>query len=635
MIGKLTTSFFSLFFILITSSFAGDLDNKPDTATSPWLLQYLYINANEDQASGGHTALRINNEIYHFQFEDGLLKMTRDNWYDFQVSYRGFQNRSIFASQMSVTYEAFEKISHTFHAHYLNQQRQLKILADTKADAALLQKLILKETIKVPALGFYANNAEPHILPLPDEHIFQQLKHRSQDLYGEDFIQQKRLEVQRQISELSVQALQVTATDFEFSRRYLSSYSFHARYHDLINLDAALAMLESPRAVAPERLISVELAGETYRLDEKDLQKITQAIEDLSQSLLSQLNHSHSSWGHSFLLNLARLGSLQYSLDNLHWASLNTQGENALHVNISPQFRDHLPKTQELTLASWQKIKQSWQESLSWNEADFLRLESLSNHLHALETAMDGASDIYLPYSHRIPVMSADIVPVLIPMAIGNIATEQSQRLQRQFNQSYADSLQFSGDAMAYSLLSNNCVTALFELLHTAFLDDDSQASDQLQLIEEALGGFIAPKPVPFLSAQQVVEHWNISENIIYPSSRLALLQQKNHEEASLWQSLRESTTLGSTVYFPDESDSIFLFFTDDVIWSRPIAGAFNLITGAGAAIGGILALPFDQGKTFNRGLKGMLFSLPELAFFNIRKGSNCWIPEETYELLD
>ena len=66
-------------------------------------FDYLYLNANEDQASGGHAAIRIDDDVFHFHFEDGLLRMDRDDWDEFQFSYRGLQNRSIERTRIAVS----------------------------------------------------------------------------------------------------------------------------------------------------------------------------------------------------------------------------------------------------------------------------------------------------------------------------------------------------------------------------------------------------------------------------------------------------------------------------------------------------------------------------------------------------
>jgi hypothetical protein len=85
---------------------------------------------------------------------------------------------------------------------------------------------------------------------------------------------------------------------------------------------------------------------------------------------------------------------------------------------------------------------------------------------------------------------------------------------------------------------------------------------------------------------------------------------------------LRESNVVTSTLYRVEPRDSIFLFFTDDLVAPRPLFGAANLLTGLAASAVGLTMLPVDGGETFWAGLRGAMFSLPELVFQNIRKGS-------------
>jgi len=89
---------------------------------------------------------------------------------------------------------------------------------------------------------------------------------------------------------------------------------------------------------------------------------------------------------------------------------------------------------------------------------------------------------------------------------------------------------------------------------------------------------------------------------------------------------LRESSTLTSTIYHAGPQDSAFLFFTDDSVALRPLLGAANLLVGVGDGVLGLVTWPLDDGARLRAGWYGALFSLPELAFVNIRKGSMAWI---------
>jgi hypothetical protein len=85
---------------------------------------------------------------------------------------------------------------------------------------------------------------------------------------------------------------------------------------------------------------------------------------------------------------------------------------------------------------------------------------------------------------------------------------------------------------------------------------------------------------------------------------------------------LRETNTVTSTVYRRNPDDPLFLFFTDEMVWTRPVFGALNLLAGIGQTLSGLLTWPLDGGHALRAGPRGALYSLPELAFFNIRKGS-------------
>ena len=90
---------------------------------------------------------------------------------------------------------------------------------------------------------------------------------------------------------------------------------------------------------------------------------------------------------------------------------------------------------------------------------------------------------------------------------------------------------------------------------------------------------------------------------------------------------LRESNTLSSSLYQFHDKDSFFIFFTDDKILPRPLFGAINTVAALGQTLYGLLALPFDSGKNLNSGIMGMAMSIPELVFFNIRKGTYQYLP--------
>ena len=166
-------------------------------------------------------------------------------------------------------------------------------------------------------------------------------------------------------------------------------------------------------------------------------------------------------------------------------------------------------------------------------------------------------------------------------------------------------------DRNAYHLLGKNCVNALFALL-------DESVSGQL------LGGYIDPATtiVPFQAFDSVLETYRVvktSELAAYRQQKLAKLYQREVDSVVF---AREANIFSSSLYKHNPDDAWFVFFTDDTVLLRPLFGAVNTLAATGQSVYGLLSWPFNGDKDIKLGARGILTSLPELAFFNIRKGS-------------
>ena len=133
---------------------------------------------------------------------------------------------------------------------------------------------------------------------------------------------------------------------------------------------------------------------------------------------------------------------------------------------------------------------------------------------------------------------------------------------------------------------------------------------------------------MPFRAFQLIQQYFPVTAIEILPSFRKRTLD-KLYEQRGAVALLTESNTLTSEIYSSWEEDSTFLFFTDDTLVWRPVFGALNLLYATSGSLGGIFSFPVDGGSLLKRSLRGMIFSLPELAFFNIRKGT---FPAVAYE---
>jgi len=65
-------------------------------AVSSASFDYLYVEASEGNASGGHSAIQFGDEVFHYQHHDsGLIRLLRQDKQAFHFLYRFLQNRRI------------------------------------------------------------------------------------------------------------------------------------------------------------------------------------------------------------------------------------------------------------------------------------------------------------------------------------------------------------------------------------------------------------------------------------------------------------------------------------------------------------------------------------------------------------
>jgi hypothetical protein len=226
-----------------------------------------------------------------------------------------------------------------------------------------------------------------------------------------------------------------------------------------------------------------------------------------------------------------------------------------------------------------------------------------------------------------LPGKSIDFPNQFIPELSNNQLTEYLTELE-----SYESNLmQNLEQNYRYDLVSRNCVTAIFKTINSALSKQNEESSElsqsDAQPVEESerrLGGYVAIPYnfIPFVSYQLVKDHYNVTDTEELYSYRHLEMAKLYAKEPKLFIDLRESNILTSTLYSYNPDDALFVFFTDDSFLLRPIFGLINTAAGIGQSLVGFLSLPFDSGKKLKSGATGILMSLPELFFVNMRKGS-------------
>ncbi|MGH7787881.1 MAG: hypothetical protein ACRERC_13485, partial [Candidatus Binatia bacterium] len=103
-------------------------------------VDYLYAEANEGGSSGGHVALRLAHETFHFQQAgDGLLRLRRDDAAAFDFHYAIIGNRPVHEQRLAVAAPTAQRLRETFTRRLLVQDAQFGQLEALRADVALLE----------------------------------------------------------------------------------------------------------------------------------------------------------------------------------------------------------------------------------------------------------------------------------------------------------------------------------------------------------------------------------------------------------------------------------------------------------------------------------------------------------------
>jgi len=306
---------------------------------------------------------------------------------------------------------------------------------------------------------------------------------------------------------------------------------------------------------------------------------------------------------------VARLATLARTHESGQWVFLDAFSRNADVIERarvpgrSELIATMLTDAQSALDIARGRLSSAVRSDGTFDERGFADFEEAGNRIAEIRRALDDGRDVRLPYFLILPAGSGRRPAVLAPSPATLVdrivaAREREEAYSRVLERLYG-----------YQLITRNCVSELLAELDAALLGArvDVDAS---------------PNFVPALSALVVKERYGVSEIVRIPSHRRARLARLYERENALRVFVRESNTITSTLYWRNSRDSTFLFFTDDVVVTRPVFGAVNLVTGVAASAVGLVTAPFDRGKRLRAGLRGAFFSLPELVFQNIRKGS-------------
>jgi len=638
-------------------------------ASAERFVDFLSVEANEGGSSGGHLGLRLGAVVYHWQSEDdGLLRLSRRDAGDFLYEYAVLESRTLHRSRVAVPDATFERLRDAFQRRWLDESVAADGLAARRADRELIEELVAARrdparstatgspaTVSVPAAGLFSA-ATDDVSPGETSDAVALLRARILREHGGDFLSARaaalRAELAARMPEWIERATVAPAPGPD--DEWAPQDGLASEVVDRVAGEMALAVLAAARAPRAEMLRAPSDAS--GYLGARERRALASWADRLEGDLALLAASDRPGWGSALLLGMARLAALRQSIESGRLVVLDAYPERPTRVSGArlERYRALLPAVLAEARDELAVERSRFSAATDLRESNWTEVETAANRAIELERVVAGGEDLRVAPSPMTPHRSARIGVPTPPLAIATLdrALASAKRREEEWHREIERRFE-------YQLLTRNCVTEVFRLMDAALADaappsgtsdpepahgDDGRRHDSEEqparedrgaedppdsALVRRVGGEGSEKSlpfVPFLAAAAVRERWQVVDEREMPSLRRRVVAAAEREDGVLG-GLREASPFTSRLAANARRDSLFLFYADDLLLLRPALGAANLAAGFGATAAGIALAPFDGGDTLVKGLRGVLFSLPELGFVALRKGSYEWVP--------
>ena len=557
------------FLTLAVGSFALGCERPAHAA----YLDYVYVDSNEGQASGGHVGLAFGGQIFHFQYrEGGFLLPVRHATGTFERAYRVRENRNLRQHRIEVDQGTYDLLRDGFNARYFESEVLLAELEELQAAEALLTRGTSEpQGVPIPAAGYF----------LPDGSAGGSPADPSGNAASVDTL----------TDELS--------RDAEVRGLPLREETFFPVEGSVGELSAA----QSSALEGLQRRLTGQLAS----------------LEDSSRADVGELR---------FVL-LARRSVVAHSLatGQLQMLDVYPEGADSIEVVAVRQRGGRLEHLLAVTERELKRGTDGLEQGRVPSELDWSRLEDAANRRREILRAIEQGTPLRIVGPRMLPGKIA----WRTDLQGGDLGTKERRVALARNRAAQEKILGQLEEQSSYNLVTRNCVSEVFDSIDEILAQGGSR--DPVAESMNRLGGHVAGDQglvfVPFVSSDAVGENLNVAETIELPSYRsqqLARVYAAEGDGPGVY--FRESNTLTSTIYRYNSDDSVFVFFTDDVVLARPVYGLVNLLAGLGAVTVGLPYAPFDRGRLLAAGARGAFWSVPELFFLSFRKGSFFTVPE-------
>lgn len=558
-------------------------------------VDFLYIESNTGGSSGGHVALHINHDVFHFQHESGFNHLTRNSWTEFVRTYSEIENRDIHAAPLNLSTSDAERVADRLNLARLTQEAHLEHLRALEAEAQFLGLAIEDQRDALEKALLFAPDASPDAdmrelaFRLKKDHIS-----TIQVAANQQGSQHPELQLGP-----SLPVKLSSPLDTEHYPVYSPTWLQSARSNYLWeHLKTAIERGWSIRLNAVINVAQVT-SHSTARLNAEQMQWMRAWREELYQFITKGLQRPKLFPSQAIEMAIGRYLLAGKSLRNGSLAVLDLSAldsnENLKGGIATPA--NNIPLNLQLKESTLRRIKIGMLDSES-KELAFRQLEEKVAEIVQLQR-LSGISPSHPEATPR----------QLLPLSSEGTETLTHESLQQAKERHEAFHEAFM-NTYRYHLLTRNCATELMREL------------EAIKPIRQQDAASSHPDSfVPFRLYEYVQAKQPSTERAVIPSLHHRLTAAL--ETRDPLKGLSELSTLTSTSYTPRSEDGAFLLFTDQSpFFLRPVLGAGNLTYSLLAGAIGVLKLPVDHGDELLEGLYGALFSLPELAGWNIRKGS-------------
>src|SRR5262245_35008055 len=300
---------------------ASFLAAAPARAGAP-RLEYVYADANEGGASGGHAALRFGDQVFHFEYVSPLVQMRRDAFDALRFRYTILDNRSLSLHRLAVTPETYQHLLDAFTQRYFDQEHRLRTQRGLTADRRLLETLLARRRgqagerpITIEGAGYFFEAARLDAPPPAageGSPVLAALHARVVEAHGASFVANLGASVTEEILRLDP------------AREGVAD-----RYRNGLTALLALDILRQARPLRPAML-----ADGGPALDETDLGMLDPLTRALEASLVRLVRSSRPDWGFPLLAGMARLAALDESRRLGRWVLLDLFPADAAVVPV-------------------------------------------------------------------------------------------------------------------------------------------------------------------------------------------------------------------------------------------------------------------------------------------------------------